>query len=270
MQKNLFSLYFPEESIKKFFLRMRFLTFIMIITIASVSAKSYSQTFDFKFHKVPINQVFMKIEQNSDYIMIYNENLFDINYKVSLKADNDSIEIVMDKVLAGTNYGYKISGRQILILKKESDPSVIDITTYVTELQQVVVKGTVTDQQGGPLPGVTVSVKGTAIGTLTDISGKYSFNNLSPNATLIFSFVGMSTQEIPLNGRITVDIVLKEEAVGLNEVVVVAYGPQTQVSVTAAISNASGEEIVKLRSPSLGTTLSVKLPGVTTTVLLWI
>ena len=78
---------------------------------------------------------------------------------------------------------------------------VFNFETYASEFQQVVVSGTVTDNMGAPLPGVTVTVKGKAVGILTDIAGKYTLTNLSPDAILQFSFVGMGEQEIPINGR---------------------------------------------------------------------
>ena len=99
----------------------------------------------------------------------------------------------------------------------------ICIGNYATA-QQVTVSGTVTDQKGGALPGVTVQVKGASSGTITDQNGKYTLMNVLPGSSLMFSFVGMSAQEIPLNGQTTINVTLAEEAVGLDEVVVTALG----------------------------------------------
>jgi hypothetical protein len=100
----------------------------------------------------------------------------------------------------------------------------------IIDLQQGRVSGTVTDDSGNPLPGVTVLVKGTGIGTLTDASGKYTLDNVPPNSTMAFSFVGMTAQEVSAAGKTQIDVTLKEEAIGLEEVVVVGYGTQRKVS----------------------------------------
>jgi hypothetical protein len=104
MKKNLTFLCFHPESIRKTLLRMKLLTFFMLIAITSVTAKSYSQrtTLTFNLDEVTIGQVFKEIEKTSDYILIYNEKTLDIDRKVTVKADNDSIETILDKVFSGT------------------------------------------------------------------------------------------------------------------------------------------------------------------------
>ncbi len=133
------------------------------------------------------------------------------------------------------------------------------------ELQQTVVTGTVTNQQGQPEIGATVVVKGTTIGTITDSNGKYTLANVPANATLVFSFVGMATQEIQLNGRTQIDIVMQESVSSLNEVIVVGYGTQKKASVVGAISQTSNDELKKSGDlPNLAENLQGKLPGVIT------
>lgn len=266
MQKNLTLLCFRKESIRKIFLRMKLLTFFMLISVTLVSAKSYSQptTLTFNFDNVTVSQVFREIEQNSDYILIYNEKTLDINRKVHVIADNDSIETILDKVFTGTKNNYKISGRQIVILEFESASPVIDMSTYDAELQQVVVTGTVTDQQGLPIIGATVVVKGTTLGALTDGAGKYTLTNVPQNATLVITFIGMTPQEIPLNGQTRIDVVMKESVQALEEVVVIAYGTQKKVSVTGAVSSIVTKELKQSPSPNLVGSLAGRLPGLIT------
>jgi len=117
------------------------------------------------------------------------------------------------------------------------------VNSFAAELQQLTITGTVADQQGAPLPGVSVTVKGTTLGTITDATGSYSLSNVPRDATLVFSFVGMATQEIPVNGRIRIDVVMKEEAIGLEEVVVVGYGTAKKVNLTGSVSSVSSDEI---------------------------
>ena len=138
--------------------------------------------------------------------------MIDVNQKVDIHAQSKNIFDVLDELLSRTDIKYTVKDRQILLVDKETEAASL--------LQQERVTGTVTDANGNPLPGVTVLVKGTTLGTLTDASGKYILNNAPQNPTLVFSFVGMTTQEIPTTGKMLIDVVLKEEAIGLEEVVV--------------------------------------------------
>lgn len=105
------------------------------------------------------------------------------------------------------------------------------------------VKGTVRDKDGNPLPGVTIQVKGTSQGTVTQPDGTYTLNVTDPNAVLVFSFIGHTPQEIPLNGRATVDVVLESSASELNQVVVIGYGTRRKRDLTGSVGSISGEAI---------------------------
>ncbi|MGN6177621.1 MAG: SusC/RagA family TonB-linked outer membrane protein [Mucilaginibacter sp.] len=107
---------------------------------------------------------------------------------------------------------------------------------------QNAVRGTVTDKSGAPLPGVTVKVKGTQNGTQTDANGHYSVNAAS-NSTLVFSFIGYVTQEVPVDGRTAVNVSIADAATGLNEVVVIGYGTQKKATVTGAISSVGSDDL---------------------------
>lgn len=110
-------------------------------------------------------------------------------------------------------------------------------------LQQITVEGTVTDNLGNPLSGVTVLVKGTTVGTITDVAGKYSIRPENGQSTLVFSFVGMSTQEVPLNNRSKLDVTLEEDVSRLDEVIVVGYTTGNKRSISGAIENLSQKEM---------------------------
>lgn len=113
-----------------------------------------------------------------------------------------------------------------------------------SELQQKVVTGLVKDENGQPLIGVSVAVKGTTTGTLTDVNGKYTLNNIPDNATLVFTFVGMTPLEVLLGGRNKVDVTLAEMSIGLDEVVVVGYGTARKVDLTGSIAAVKQEAYV--------------------------
>ena len=128
--------------------------------------------------------------------------------------------------------------------------------------QQIRVSGTVIDAAtGDAMPGVNIQVKGTTIGAIADAEGKYSVSVTDRNATLVFSFIGYITQEIPLNGRITADVALASEAASLEEVVVIGYGTTKKASLTGSVSVVKGESIQKSVSPNFSNSLAGRLPG---------
>ena len=131
--------------------------------------------------------------------------------------------------------------------------------------QQKHISGKVTDEKGNPLVGVTVLVKGTTLGVITDASGKYKISNVPQDASLIFSFIGMTTQEIPSGGREMIDIVLKEVAFSLDEVVVIGYGTQKKSVVTGSISSISSKELENLPITRIEQALQGRASGVTVT-----
>lgn len=135
-------------------------------------------------------------------------------------------------------------------------------STAATFAQTTTVSGVVKDDTGEPVIGAGVLVKGTTLGTITDIDGHFSFRADDLNGVLVVSFVGMETQEIPMKGKGTFDIVLKSSNTLLEEVQVVAYGAQKKVTLTGSISSANTDELLKVPTASIGNMLSGVLSGV--------
>jgi TonB-linked SusC/RagA family outer membrane protein len=127
--------------------------------------------------------------------------------------------------------------------------------------QQGRITGTITDESGAPLPGVNVVVKGTTIGAITDLDGKYTLNVTDQNAVLVASFIGYVATEIPVAGKTTINITLKSEALALQEVVVVGYGVQKKVNVIGSITTLSSDEITAAPTANVSSALSGRLPG---------
>lgn len=140
--------------------------------------------------------------------------------------------------------------------------------------QNKTISGVVTDTSGESIPGVTVIIKGTTRGTTTDIDGVFNLGNVPSNATLVFSFIGMNTKEVSVIGQTALNVVLEEEAVGLDEVVVVGYGTQRKENLTGAVSTINTEKALESRpitdvskalqgiSPGLNVTTNVGGPGI--------
>ncbi|MBN2637203.1 MAG: SusC/RagA family TonB-linked outer membrane protein, partial [Prolixibacteraceae bacterium] len=128
--------------------------------------------------------------------------------------------------------------------------------------QQNSVSGKVTDSNGQPLPGVAVIIKGTAQGTVTQADGSYTLPNVPTNGTLQFSFVGMVMQEIAVEGRVSINVTMEEDAVGLDEIVVVGYGTQRKSDITGSVASVNSEELQNMATTDAAAALQGKASGV--------
>ena len=164
------------------------------------------------------------------------------------------VEDILDNIFRGTNIDYKIVNRQILLSNK--------FTTVLTANQKINLTGKVTDSSGIPLPGVTVVIKGTSQGIITDTDGNYSLPNVPGDATLIFSFVGMKSQEIAVNNQSIINVSLTEATIGLDEVVAIGYGTQSRKTLTTAISKYETEDLDNLAVNNVADGLKGKVAGV--------
>ncbi|MBC5632032.1 SusC/RagA family TonB-linked outer membrane protein [Parabacteroides hominis] len=141
--------------------------------------------------------------------------------------------------------------------------SLFVLCTTVVFAQQKPIKGTVVDATGEPLIGVNVSVKGTTIGIITDIDGKYTLE-VPTNATLVFSYIGYRTQELPVGNQTTINITMQEDTQNIDEVVVVGYGVQKKETVTGSVSTLKGDDLVKSPVANLSNAIAGKMSGVVT------
>src|SRR5690554_1947166 len=124
----------------------------------------------------------------------------------------------------------------------------------------VTVSGTVTDQEGEPIPGATVLVHGASVGTATDLEGRYSLT-VPENATLVFSFIGFESKTVEVNNQSTIDVSLELSTQALEEVVVIGYGTQRKKDLTGAIVNVQAEEVMKYKPTSVSEILRTTVPG---------
>jgi TonB-linked SusC/RagA family outer membrane protein len=228
-----------------------------------MATEAYSQTARLTMHleDATVKEVLSKIEDNSEFFFLYNGKLVDVNRKVSVDANDEKISEILSGMFRETDVCWSVVDRQIVLTDKANQNSFANIGSQ----QSQKVTGTVTDEKGSPLGGVTVIVKGTTLGALTDVSGKYIINNSPKDATLVFSFIGMETQEIAANGRVLIDVVLKEVSIGLDEVVVIGYGTQKKQNVSGAIEVISSKDMIISNSSSFQQTLQGKVAGLQVT-----
>jgi TonB-linked SusC/RagA family outer membrane protein len=242
-------------------LRIMKLTFLlMLISLTTVFANdSYSQNarLTLSVNGVSLEDFLAKIEEQSEFRFFYTGNI-DVERKVSGNFKNERITEILDKVGKAAGIKYEVMGRQIVL-----SPTPAEIVTTVSAQQQKTVTGKVTDDAGLPLPGVTVVVKGTTNGTVTNMDGIFSLENIPGNATLQFSFVGMKSQEIVVGNRTTINLVMEEETFGIDEVVVTALGiKREEKALGYSVQKIGGENLQKVTGIDVGTSLTGKVAGV--------
>lgn len=252
-----------KVDVNEIILKMKLLTLMIFIAFVSASASSYSQAtkFNLDMKNVTIGEVFQKIEEQSEFVILFNEKTLDINRKVDVIVKDKTVENILDQIFKGDKDAYRIFDKQIAIYPNDIKelPSIANTETSVEQKKEIT--GIVRDSKGLSLPGVTVAVKGTTQGTITDSDGKYTFTNLPVDAVLVFSFVGLKTQEISVNGKANINVVMVEATVGMDEVVVVGYGTQIKSNLTGAIEQINARDIASQSGPSIATSLQGLLPG---------
>lgn len=238
-----------------------FLFFLGIGTILAGSSYSQSKKLSISKERSTLRNVFEEIQRQSEFIIVYNDKQVDLNQKVGSYFENSTVDVILEEALKATGLTYQIFDRQIVIYPK-SDPAIQHQNTESRDQQadKTRVSGKVTDTKGLPLPGVSVVVKGTTTGTITDSNGIYGFD-APAKSILVFSFIGMKAQEIPAGNRTEI-VAMEEETSSLEEVMVVGYGTQKKASVVGAIQNISPSELAVSSSKNISNTLAGKLAGI--------
>ncbi|HZL10332.1 MAG TPA: SusC/RagA family TonB-linked outer membrane protein [Prolixibacteraceae bacterium] len=244
--------------LKKNLLKMKLTILCLLLGLVQLMANegfSQSTRLTLNLKETKVEDVLMKIEEQSNLYFIYNRDVVDVNRIVNISCTNQAVAKVLTDLFAGTDVDYEIQYHHI-ILKSSLEPI----------SQPKSISGKVTDFSGATLPGVSVVVKGTTKGIITDGNGTYSLSNIPETSILQFSFVGMKTQEVAVSGKSTIDVIMQEEAVGIDEVVAVGYGTTSRKNLTTAISKVKTDEITKAASSNMTQLMMGRAGGLQATV----
>jgi TonB-linked SusC/RagA family outer membrane protein len=249
----------PE--LKKLLRIMKLTTLLLFVVLFQVSATSYSQVthLNLKFEKETLENVFNKIEGNSEFSIFYKNDLIRNSSEISGEFKNALISEILDGVLKSENLSYIVKDRLIIIVPKGKGESELN------SQQQKSLTGKVTDKTGVSLTGVSVVIKGTNTGTITDVNGNYSLSNIPANAILKCSFIGMKIYEVPVGSQTKIDVVMEEETLNLDEVVVIGYGTVKKQDLTGSVASLSGNVLTERKTMKVAQALQGAISGVTVT-----
>ena len=233
---------------------MKLTLVMLLVCLSSVVASTYAQTatVNVSAKNATLESVLKQIEKQSEFLFFYNLEEINKNEKISINKKNANIQEVLDAIAAKTGLKYTIKDRHIVLTSDDETKSVSSVAV-VNQTRKVT--GTVNDAFG-PVAGANVIQKGTTNGTTTDMDGNFSIE-VPENAILQISFIGYLQQDIPVKGKTTISILLKEDTQALEEVVVVGYGTMKKKDLTGAVAS------VKMDDAPVGTvsTISHALAG---------
>jgi len=221
-----------QEAIRKIIMIMKLMTFFLILGTLNSTADSYSQLakMDLRAVDMSVEEILNTIESSSEFIFIYDANLIKSLGNKSINIESKSIEEMLNILFDFSNVGYMIDDRQVFLYQNDTIPFGIPRLSYDKDFEgpdvfQQQVRGWVSDSRGNPMAGVTVSLRGTSTGTFTDAGGTFTINLTAGARTLVFTYIGMKTQEFEVSdGMSSINVVMTEEMFGIDEVVVVALG----------------------------------------------
>ena len=237
MKKTQFAFYFERRCNQKLLLKMKLTVVTLLVCMLQVSASVYSQTtkLTLDFQEKKISEVLKEIEETTDYRFFYQREQVNVDRKVDLQATNKSVKDVLTTLFKNQGISFSMMEDNLILLTSES---------MMTE-QERTIKGVVTNSAGDPIPGATVIIKGTTIGTITDVDGNYTLGKVKGTDVLLFSFVGMQTKEVAVGGQSVIHVALEDDLIGIEEVVAIGYGVQRKSDVTGSVGVVNAEDILE-------------------------
>lgn len=248
----------PDVVLKRFVRIMKLINLFIIVGICTMNAvESYSQSTQLTLNvkNSTLEKVFKMIEEQSEFVFFYSDEAVDLHKRVSIQVKDQTIDQILDQLLEQTGNSYVIDDRQIFVGSKKEDAS-----PKVTQNDLIRVTGVVKDERGETLPGVAIQVKGSTRGVTTDLDGSFSID-VKGTDVLIFSYLGMEDQSVPVGAKKEFNIIMKEKVDELEEVEIVAFAKQKKESVIASVSTVKPTEL-QVPSSNLTTAFAGKIAGI--------
>ena len=229
-------------------------TFLTAFQLYAGTSYSQTTTLSLSLKNATLEQALDRIEEETGYSFLYADHVLDVSRIVNLEANNKDINLVLSRVFDNMNVDYKIVDKQIILSRKlESIP--------LAQQQGRMVQGVVLDSNQEPVIGANVLVKGTTVGTITDIEGRFTLE-VPNNAVLVVSYIGYLSTELVPGSKTDLTISLKEDSQNLDEIVVVGYGVSRKKDLTGAVSLLKIDDLKDTPVSSVDQMMQGKLSGV--------
>ena len=232
---------------------MKFSTILLIVFTLNTFAEGFGQI-SINTEGKSMLEILNKIEEESNYRFFYNEDFLKVDV-TGTDISNKNINETLDLLLASSEYTYKLYDNNLIVISLNNE------ILNRLETQQNTVRGTIIDTKGNPLAGVTIAVKGTTNGALSDINGNFLLENVDPQSILVFSFIGYKKQEVRVDGRSEINITLEEEMFDLDEVIVIGYGTQKKSDLTGSVTRISMDKRSVMSNINVSQALSGSVAG---------
>ena len=235
---------------------------LLFLTFNLTVANSFSQNkVTLKVQNANVSLVLDEIEAKTDYMFIYQLDVYDFNKMISLNVKNEPIRKVLDMIFEN-QLEYEVIDNKVLLKAKEKIPTKENTILEEIEVQKRTINGNVSDSEGNPLPGAAIQEVGTQNGTTTDFDGNFSIEIENDDAELQFSFIGFKSQTVNVGSSDTINVTLLADASSLDEIVVTGYGTQLLRNITGSVSTIDSEVIENRSLTSAGAALSGTTAGV--------
>jgi TonB-linked SusC/RagA family outer membrane protein len=249
-----------SPALSKFFLAMKLTVVLLLAVLIQVSAKTYSQNITLREKNISIKKVLVEIEKQSGYHFLYDNLDLPKADKINIEVKDATVEQALTECLKNQPVAFKIF-EQTIVLRKSTEVDEAKMLK-VAEIKLLKVQGTVKDEQGAPLPGVNVRVKGGTVGAITDSGGNYTIDAFDNNSVLVFTSIGFETQEIVIAGRSNINVKLTTEVKNLSDVVVVGYGTVKKKDLTGSVSIVNVDNAKKVATYDVAKMLQGQAAGV--------
>jgi TonB-linked SusC/RagA family outer membrane protein len=225
----------------------------------------FAQQVSFRVKNVTVKTAVIKFKKTTGYSFVFGSGKVDTNKRISVNANNQPLRDVVAQILSGQNLDYEINGKFIIVKERQQvEQKAVNPQRINSNNSQIKATGRVTDENGEPIIGATVKVKGSSQGTVTDLNGEFSINTLR-GSILEISYIGYNSRNIRINGQINLSIVMRENTQSLSDVVVIGYGSAKRVDLTGAISSLDGSKLTDKSTPQLSTLLEGQVAGLQVT-----
>ncbi len=254
---------FQYIALPKFNLTMRLTILLLIVSLFKTEASTYSQNtrVSLALENVTVAEVFKEIEAQTEFKFLFNHAKINADRKLSIHVDKELITTVLKEMFFETTIYFKVRKKQIILKKNNKKSTPVKGEKSDSE-QQRTIKGTVFDENDTPLPGASIVVEGTTIGTISDFDGLYSIDIPDTATTLVVSYVGFLTKKIAITAADTINIKMKIDAAELSEVIVTGYTSERKSDLTGAVAIVEMDEVVGQPVASVDNMLQGKVSGV--------